>query len=197
VFKTDHYLETYTGKKLYILDPQPEAICIEDIAHSLARTVRYRGHIKDGVWYCVGEHSIHVANVAASHKGPYKKTRAQVMRAFMHDAVEAYMGDIPSPIKASIPELRAAERDIEHVIMAKYGLQLHKPDWLDAIDKRIIVDERRAVMSPTDNVWLIDNLNPLGVDIQCWDIEEAEHRFLQMFHDLSIRKQIERRVHNA
>jgi len=192
-----YYMETFTGKKLYILDPDPEDICIEDIAYSLAGTPRYRRHFKRGVWYSVDEHSVHVANVAANHKGPYQKTNEQILRALLHDASEAYTGDILTPWKNSIPEIRQAERAIEHCIMAKYNLPLDKPDWLEAIDKRIVVDERRAIMSPTDNVWACDNLAPLGVEIQCWEPDEAEDRFLTLFHELTWKNIVERRVHNA
>lgn len=188
------YMETHTGKKFYVLDPDPDAICIEDIAVSLAGTPRYRAHFRRGLWYSVAEHSIHVANVAASHAGKAHKSRRQVLRALLHDAAEAYTGDILTPWKRAIPEIRYAERDIERCIMAKYNVQIAKPDWLNAIDKRIIVDERRAIMNETDNVWMCDNLNPLGVDIQCWERQEAEERFLILFHELFWQNQIERRI---
>lgn len=85
----ERVVQTYTGKYVDILDPDPSQICIEDIAHSLSLINRFNGH--SIVPYSVGRHSIEVSKHFTDPK--------ERLIGLMHDAAEAYMGDIPKPIK--------------------------------------------------------------------------------------------------
>lgn len=172
------YKETFTGKKFYVLDVRPEDICIADIAHSLSLQCRYNGHCTQH--YSVAEHSILVALHALNEGHTY----LSVMRALMHDAVEAFIGDIPKPVKLSIPALMEAEDRIETTIMDKYELPRGKADWLGDYDWRITIDERAAIMPPSDNIWGHEHLKPLGVKINCIEPEQVEYEFLLWFEYL-------------
>ncbi len=173
------WYETFTGKRFFVLDPRPEDVCIKDIAHSLSQVVRYRGHALR--FYTVAEHSVHVAREVRKRGGCY----TEILRGLLHDAAEAYTGDVPSPIKSSIPALRKSDAAIERVIMEKYGVMVKFPPWIKAIDTNIIVDERRAIMCPSGNVWATDHLPPLGIDIRCWNSQQAEAEFSMEFHKLT------------
>ncbi len=81
-------ITTYTGKKFSFIDPQPEDICIEDIAHHLSLICRFNGACR--VHYSVAQHSVLVAEMV-----PDKL----IAQALLHDAGEAYYGDITSPFK--------------------------------------------------------------------------------------------------
>ena len=83
--------QTHSGKMFDIFNPTPEDICIEDIAHALAMQCRFNGHTKE--FYSVAEHSLNVARIV-NHLTSDPKT---VMHALMHDAHEAYLGDLPGP----------------------------------------------------------------------------------------------------
>ena len=92
---TENSIRTFTGKvfDLKILDP--ESICIEDIAHALAKTTRFGGHLKE--FYSVAQHSVLMAQLVPSELK---------VEALLHDASEAYLGDMPSPFKKMMPEYK-------------------------------------------------------------------------------------------
>ena len=92
---TDHWISTYTDKKFHYLNPTEEEICIEDIAHALALTCRFGGHCSK--FYSVAEHSIRVSNIVPE---------TLRLQALLHDAHEAYLHDVPRPIKEDIPQYK-------------------------------------------------------------------------------------------
>jgi len=162
----EHFITTYTGKKIHYLDPQPDEIDIEDIAHSLSMTCRFSGHCKK--FYSVAEHSVRVADIV-----PLKLR----LQALLHDAAEAYITDIPRPIK-EVFGLRSCEELILHRILAKYGIQGISPTIRRA-DNILIATEARDLMANM-NDWaslpepLIEKISPLK-----W--EAAEELFLFRF----------------
>lgn len=90
------WTQTHTGKRFEIFNPQPDAICIEDIAHSLAHICRFNGHTKK--FYSVAEHSLNCARIAAA----LTTDPRAVWATLMHDAHEAYTCDIPKPWRDSL-----------------------------------------------------------------------------------------------
>ncbi len=87
-------ITTYTGKKFSFIDPQPEDICIEDIAHHLSLICRFNGACR--VHYSVAQHSVLVAEMVP---------QGAIPQALLHDAGEAYYGDITSPFKRVLEEI--------------------------------------------------------------------------------------------
>jgi 5'-deoxynucleotidase YfbR-like HD superfamily hydrolase len=116
-----HTLETVTGKFVDLVDPDPQDICIEDIAWSLSRLARFNGHTIQALPYSVGQHSIVVAYeaVAVLLKLNPKATRQEQARiallGALHDAAEAYTGDVSGPLK-KIPEFRPIIKKLENKI---------------------------------------------------------------------------------
>lgn len=106
------WIQTFTGKKFYPLSPQIEDICIEDIAHALSNVCRYAGHCRD--FYSVAQHCVMVSDWMPSMK----------LEGLMHDASEAYLGDISRPLKHSdaMSGYREAEHRMEAVINAAFDL---------------------------------------------------------------------------
>lgn len=110
LFVQDH-IKTYTGVYFNPLDPNPEKIFIEDIAHALAHIPRYGGHLPQH--YSVAQHSLYVARILPT---PLK------LAGLLHDATEGYLGgDVPSPIKARMPEYKAMENNLLTAILKKFG----------------------------------------------------------------------------
>lgn len=172
------WFQTYTGKRFYILDPRPEDIDVRDIAHSLALKCRYGGHV--AYFYSVAEHS-----VLLSHLVP----TPLAFMALMHDAAEAYTGDIMRPIKNSISdEWRAIESRLDLLISEVFGLDDNKAQW-DAIkeyDSRILTDEREMLQQP-----VLPGKNygdKIGVTINCLPWQEAERVFMARFDELVLRR---------
>ena len=117
-------LETVTGRFVDLIDPDPKDICIEDIAWSLSRLARFNGHTINKLPYSVAQHSLVVAYEAPrlaqeeiGYDRPLTMPEAARWRllGLLHDASEAYTGDISGPLK-KIPELRPIIKKIEHTI---------------------------------------------------------------------------------
>lgn len=104
---------------LHILDPRPEEIHLEDIARNLSRIPRFGGATdpKRPAW-SVAEHSVLCARLAARlGHGP-----AVERAALMHDAAEAYLGDVVRPLKSVLPEFCRIEGRLLRVIADRFGL---------------------------------------------------------------------------
>ena len=85
------YIQTYNGKLFSLIDPQPEDVHIADIIESLSKQCRFVGHCK--YFYSVAQHSVIVSNIV---------NEEERLAALMHDAVEAYIGDISKPLKLTL-----------------------------------------------------------------------------------------------
>lgn len=125
---------TFTNKALDIQNLSPEDIDIRDIAWSLSRQIRYAGHIP--VDYTIADHCIYMAK-HFMEKGEYKNA----LHALLHDATEAYISDIPSPVKRAVPEIRVFEDSIWLTIADHFGLDPEIPHEVEVMDKAMIEPE--------------------------------------------------------
>lgn len=103
VCKTDAWIQTYSGKKFYPYCPTAEMIDIEDVAHALSNICRFTGHSK--FHYSVAQHSVHVANCMLN--AGYSPKMA--LTGLLHDASEAYLSDLNTPVKNCLPEYQELE----------------------------------------------------------------------------------------
>lgn len=163
------WMQTYTGKRFWPLDPSPEDIDPLDIAHALSLVCRYGGHVRR--FYSVAEHCVLMSYAVAPE---------HALWALLHDAAEAYIGDMVRPLKRFMPEFRDAEDGILLCIALRFGLPWdvknpHRmPDEVRDADNRIIRTERAAVLNRTDEHWPTDDLEPLPVTIVGWQPAFAE-----------------------
>ena len=169
------FMQTYTGRKFWSLDPRPEEVFIEDIAHSLSLQCRYAGHcIK---FLSVAEHSVLIARWLLDH------TDAQTaLYGLLHDAPEAYVVDVPRPLKPFLANYKEAEAKVWAAIARRYRLAVAMPEAVHEADGRIIADELVNLL-PMD--WHSRHDDPLGVKLEYWSPEEAEVEFLAAFDALT------------
>jgi hypothetical protein len=106
-------IETHSGGGFDLFSPDPDTIRLPDIAASLAHTCRFGGHCRH--FYSVAHHSLHVADELADNS-----PRLQLI-GLLHDAGEAYLGDIPRPIKTELNELDQIEREILTAVWTPSG----------------------------------------------------------------------------
>jgi len=130
----DLYVRTISGKEVNILNPLPDSIDINDIAWALSKQCRLNGHTPR--FYSVAEHSINLAEYFLVNGN-----RELVKYALLHDAAEAYLGDMPSPVKKLNPRFKEIEENMLSVILTKFGLEGKIPEEVDLADKRIFLDE--------------------------------------------------------
>ena len=171
------WISTFTGQKAYPLDLCAEQIYLPDIAHSLALTCRFRGHCRE--FYSVAQHSVLAAQLAPDNLK---------MAALLHDAAEAYLFDVPYPIKSSVDvnghPFDFLESDILLQIGRMFGVN---PDDMNdpvikMIDRKLCMTEGRDLGLPIDQ-WNL-GVEPYEFTIEPWWWENAEGRFLDCFECL-------------
>lgn len=123
-------IRTVTGKYIDLLDITPDDIDIEDIAYGLAHTARFAGQTR--TFFSVAEHSIAVSmEVPIAHK----------IEALLHDASEAYIGDMPTPIKNRMPDYKYVESCIMEAVAKKFGISWPLSEIVKAADKKVLEQE--------------------------------------------------------
>lgn len=171
------WMQTFSGVKFHPLSPIESEINIEDIAHSLAYQCRFAGHTRR--YYSVAEHSYNVSICVSSQ---------YALAGLLHDAAEAYLVDVPRPVKPSLGGYKEIEAGLYAAIARRFGLPEQIPEAVKEIDNRILLDERDSLLgpSPADKFdgWP-DHLEPLGLMPSCWSPDAAELNFLCRFQELT------------
>jgi uncharacterized protein len=108
-------IRLHSGALFDFLNPEASKFTIEDIAHGLSNICRYAGQCSR--FYSVAEHSVYVSETAKGFEYP----------ALMHDAAEAFLGDVSGPLKRLVPEFKKIEIEIERVIFSRFGLEWPPP----------------------------------------------------------------------
>lgn len=169
-------IETYTGKHFDFLNPSPDQVDIKDIAFSLANQCRFNGHVP---FLSVAEHSVAVAA---------RLPPTLQLAGLLHDAAEAYLSDIPSPIKQYLPDYCAMEERIQKVIYEKFDINL-TPDEVHevkAADTNATQTEAYFLLASKGRGWLPVLFQPE----ERWQPRllpppEAVRMFLHWFHELN------------
>lgn len=173
------FMQVFPARKFWTMDPRASEVTLEAIATSLAHQCRYAGHMSVDLHYSVAEHSVHIARWILKETGNVE----WALCGLMHDASEAYLVDVPRPIKGSLPQYRAIESKVMAVICERFKLPLKMPDIVKEADDRIIADEVHAIMEPME--WHAGHADGLGVAIKCWERKEAREEFLATFWALN------------
>lgn len=179
------WMQLYSGKQFWPMDPRADEIEIEDIAHSLSMQCRYAGHCVR--FYSVAEHSVLLARFFLD-AGQVENA----LWALLHDASEAYLVDVPRPVKPFLPGYKEAEAKVMAAVCDRFGLSHKMPGVVHTADGAIIGDER-ANMKPCVAEWYATG-GPLGVELFYWTPERAEAAFLSCFREVQRVRQQQRRV---
>ncbi len=188
------WCQTYTGRQFWPLDPRPEEVCIEDIAHALSLVCRFGGHCR--TFYSVAQHSVLVSHEVERHLSSLEwanewardgGTRIYALGGLLHDAAEAYIGDMIRPLKRCMPTFQEAEDDVLLAIGEWFGLTsatLGGP-IVKRADEVLLATEARDLMGgQSAGKWSL-RADPLPDHIGAWSAEDAEQAFLRRFATLS------------
>lgn len=170
-------IQSRSGRYINFVAPDPSVFCIQDIAHALSHTCRFGGHTKD--FYSVAQHSVLVS---------YLVPDSDQFAALMHDAAEAYVGDIPSPLKQLLPEYKAIEKRIEACLFERFGLYGGMPLSVKKADLIMLATKQRDLMQAKndDSEWrFIADITPAPFKIKSQSPEQARKSFLDRFKQLS------------
>lgn len=155
--KATDFVLTYSGLKFYPLDPKPEQVCIEDIAHALSMLNRFTCHSL--IPFSVAQHAIEVMKIVRSQGyDPY-----WCLIALHHDSSEYIANDISTPIKKQLPEYKQIEERIQDVIYQAFGLPI--PDK----------DDYKKIIKNADNIMVINEMKKLMRHPDLFDYPEAEN----------------------
>jgi uncharacterized protein len=175
-----HTIQVLSGARVDPLNLRSSDIHVADIAHSLSLQCRFTGHCL--TFLSVAEHSVRVLRALAGASLEVRKW------ALLHDAAEAYLRDIPSPLK-SLPEFKAyreAEEAAVWAIAIRFDLPASIPEPVWIADRRMLATEVRDVMAKPARPW--HRLSrPYPDRIEPWTWRNAEHQFLAECRRLGIR----------
>lgn len=165
-----------SGPRLDIFRPDPLLLQIDQIANSLGNLCRFGGQ----VWhfYSVAEHCCHVSSLFDL------KTQPELALAgLLHDAAEAYLGDVITPIKNLLPEYQQVEAEFHSVIFKKYGLTMGHMEKIIWADKAAVVIEARQLTSGewTEGLYV----NPEHwFKVESWNPDFAKARYLERYWEI-------------
>lgn len=166
------YIQTAGRNYVDLADPDPDQIDIEDIAHGLANICRWVGHTRQ--FYSVAEHSLLCCDCADPE---------HALEALLHDAAEAYVGDVSTPLKAMLgPIYTDIEQRIDRVIRAKYGLPERETLVVRCIDKSVMTLELQDIMHVTTTCQNVPR--PRTGSVRYYPPEIAKRAFLSRFYYL-------------
>ena len=169
------WIQTYTGRRFYPLNPQSEDVDILDIAHALSNMCRFNGHTRQ--FYSVAQHSVLVSCIVPI---------PLALEGLLHDAAEAYFADIVRPVKPHLFGLGEIEQRIHAAIAERFGIRAEMDERIKHADMVMLATERRDLLLPTDDEWAcLDGIAPRFEQITVWDPETAKALFLERFEELA------------
>jgi len=173
---------TASGRRFFPLAPRLEDVSLADIAHALGAVNRFGGHTR---WpYSVAQHSVLVSRQLAL-EGP-----AVALLGLLHDASEAYLGDVPRPLKQDpvFAAYRLAEARLEAVILEALGVL---PLWTPGVqalvkgaDRRMLRTEQAQLMPPPAPGEDREDVAPYPLLLAPWSADSARARFLDTYDAL-------------
>ena len=179
------YLQTVSGRFVNPFDPDPEQLDAGDIARALANLSRFGGHTR--AFYSVAQHSVIVSRLVEERGGDAEDAFA----ALMHDATEAYLGDMPHPIKHRSPlgaAFKEVEGQLEQVLSKHFNIKSGVPE-IKRVDRALLATERKALSGENWHWPELDGVEPLDLELVAWPPDEAAQRFAARFAELEAKRQ--------
>ena len=179
------FIQTHTGRRVCPLEIRAGDVCLDDVAHALAYSSRYNGHGRE--FYSIAQHSVLVSQLLEK-QGQSRRTQAW---GLMHDAAEAYLGDVVTPLKGSLAVAYAGEFHTFAELEAKaletighaFGLVWPVPAVVKAADREVLACEAPVLLGDTTG-WSLD-FEPGAVHVTPWTASYSEERFKARWFELN------------
>lgn len=173
--ESEPYVSTFLGNRFYFCDPRIDDVHIEDIAHGLAFQCRFNGQTR--AFYSVAQHSLLVARLVPSRLR---------LAALLHDAAEAYLGDMVKPLKQCFPAFSAMEAKVMAIIGKRFGVDTFTDPAIKRADLIALATEKRDLMPNSTEPWpSLRGLQPSPTRIVPMAPVEAKEAFLEMYRQLA------------
>ena len=168
------WILTRSGRHIDFQNPDPAEIAIEDIAVALSRECRFSGQTQE--FYSVAQHSVRTSRIVPE---------AFALEALLHDATEAFIKDLPSPLKGMLPEYSRIERTLDRAIRRKFGLPGEMSGPVHRADRVLLATEKRDLMPEDSCDWpILEGVEPLPDRIDPCSSVRARTMFLRRFEEL-------------
>lgn len=167
------WIQAYGGRPFYLLDPRPEDVDIGDIAHALSLLCRYTGHVRE--FYSVAQHCVYVSHECDPN---------HALDGLLHDAAEAYVADMSTPLKEVLPEYRRIEARVHAAIAERFGIAKVPPECVRRADRAVLFAEVPVLMEPSWQPWAYTGLAAPGLVVEPWSPREAKARFMERWAQL-------------
>ncbi len=169
------WIQSHSNVQFFPMDPRVGDIHLEDIAHALSHLCRFGGHSSH--YYSVAQHSV----LVSWHCGDYGR------EGLLHDATEAYLVDVPRPIKRHLNNYMLIEETLARVIGYRFGLDLaHLPQVVKDADEAALWTEKRDLLGPSPHTWGTPK-EPWADRIVAWTADQSKRAFLDRARALGIR----------
>lgn len=171
-----NWMQTAGGRQFWPLDPRAEEIFIDDVAHSLSNLCRYNGH--SSMFYSVAEHSVLVSRVLEG-------TGLELV-GLLHDATEAYVADVPRPLKRMLVGYADIEDGVWKAVAERFGLPAEMPAEVHTADNAVLLAEKIPLMGKVHE-WDMPGVVAADVTIRGLSPEDARREFMDRFRELTAR----------
>ncbi len=178
------YLQTVSGRWVNPFEPDLAQLDPGDIARALANQCRFGGHSR--VFYSVAQHCVIVSRIVEERGGDVE----DVFAALMHDAGEAYLGDMPHPLKhrsALGAAFREAEARLEEAIRDRFKIKAGVPE-VKRVDRALLATERRAFSAEAWHWPELEGVEPLDLELTAWSPDRAADEFAERYAELEARR---------
>ncbi|MGV1766073.1 hypothetical protein [Rhizobium rhizogenes] len=156
-----------SGNWFDLLDPWNSSFTIDDIAQGLSNICRFSGQCRR--FYSVAEHSVYVSETVKCFK----------LEALLHDAAEAFIGDITRPLKQLLPQYKEIEANVEDAIYRRFNLKPEAKEFIKAADLRVLAAEQAQLMPEGTDFWAFpSNVQPAPIEIEFLSPCAARELFL-------------------
>ncbi len=176
-----HTVMTAEGKLFDFLAPERGAITVEAIAHGLSHICRFTGHCRE--FYSVAQHSVLVSLLVPEQ---------HALAGLLHDAAEAFIGDVSSPLKALLPDYRLIERGVEAAVLGRFGLPFVLPQEVKHADLVMLATEQRDLMPAESGSHFSypAGIEPMPIRLVPLPPSEAKRLFLARFQEITRAREV-------
>lgn len=162
LYNNEPVIRTFSGKWVNVFDPTPDMFCIEDIAHALSQQCRFGGHLS--VFYSVAQHSVLCSRlVSVEHK----------LSALLHDSSEAFLLDIPRPIKNHLSNYKDIEHNLMNMLSDIFKFQYPLSNEVKETDEKMLQIEW--------DTFVIKSIT----EIEVWSVSQAKEEFIKEYYKLT------------
>lgn len=162
-----------SGHYFDLQDPASARFTVNDVAHALAHLCRFTGHTRQ--FYSVAEHSVLASRIAPPEVA---------LDVLLHDAAEAFIGDVSKPLKALLPDYREVAERVERAVCDRFGLAWPMPAAVKWVDLAMLQAERQWVLGCRDAWPGLEGVEP-GPPPEFWPPHTARRQFLARYRELS------------